>query len=100
MSECCPRPCEGSTEPPAAHRSSVPQAIALATLRAYKAVISPLVPPACRFHPTCSAYALEAIERHGLMRGGLLAAKRLLRCHPFSPGGIDLVPQRTQQLDH
>ena len=69
-------------------------------MRVYKLVISPLVPPACRFHPTCSAYAQEAIERHGALRGTLLAAKRLLRCHPFSPGGIDLVPERIQQVDH
>ena len=100
MSECCPRPREESSEPPSQRRVSVPQAIALATLRVYKLVISPLVPPACRFHPTCSAYAQEAIERHGALRGTLLAAKRLLRCHPFSPGGIDLVPERIQQVDH
>lgn len=100
MSECCPRPREGSAEQTPPHRRSVPQAIVLATLRAYKTVVSPLVPPACRFHPTCSAYAGEAIERHGLARGALLAAKRLLRCHPFSPGGIDLVPEPIQQVDH
>ncbi|MCY4188451.1 MAG: membrane protein insertion efficiency factor YidD [Bryobacterales bacterium] len=78
----------------------MPQSIALAALRAYKALVSPLLPPACRFHPTCSDYAGEAIERHGLARGALLAAQRLLRCHPFSSGGIDRVPETFRQVDH
>jgi putative membrane protein insertion efficiency factor len=63
-------------------------------LRAYKRVVSPLLPPACRFHPTCSAYAAEAVERHGVARGAVLAAWRLLRCHPWSEGGFDPVPPR------
>ncbi len=61
-------------------------------IRGYKAIISPLLPPACRFYPTCSSYALEAFERHGFWRGMRLSARRLLRCHPFCPGGVDLVP--------
>jgi putative membrane protein insertion efficiency factor len=61
-------------------------------LRFYKAVISPLLPRACRYEPTCSVYAREAIERHGLWRGGGLALARLARCHPFRPGGFDPVP--------
>lgn len=61
-------------------------------LRLYKTVISPLLPPACRFHPTCSVYAAEALERHGLLRGSLLAVKRIARCHPFTAGGFDPVP--------
>lgn len=66
--------------------------VILALLRAYKAVVSPLLPPACRFHPTCSHYAMEAVERHGAARGMVLALKRLSRCHPFHTGGLDPVP--------
>jgi putative membrane protein insertion efficiency factor len=62
-------------------------------LRAYKRFVSPLLPPACRFVPTCSEYAQEAVERYGVMRGGALAAWRLLRCHPLARGGYDPVPQ-------
>lgn len=61
-------------------------------LRVYKAVISPALPPACRFTPTCSEYALQAIERYGALRGTWLAVRRLARCHPFHPGGVDAVP--------
>jgi uncharacterized protein len=60
-------------------------------LRFYKASVSPLLPPACRFIPTCSEYALEAIERYGALRGGWMGLRRLLRCHPFHPGGFDPV---------
>ena len=65
---------------------------ALAVLRFYKAAISPWLPGACRFEPTCSVYAREAIERYGLRRGASLAFARLLRCHPFRRGGFDPVP--------
>jgi putative membrane protein insertion efficiency factor len=64
----------------------------VAALRAYKVLISPALPPACRFTPTCSQYALEAIERYGALRGSWLALRRLARCHPFHPGGFDAVP--------
>jgi putative membrane protein insertion efficiency factor len=57
----------------------------------YRACLSPLLGPACRFYPTCSVYAQDAIERHGMIRGLMMAARRLLKCHPFHPGGIDLV---------
>jgi putative membrane protein insertion efficiency factor len=61
-------------------------------LKGYKKHISPLMPPACRFMPTCSEYAMEAITRYGALRGGWLAAKRVLRCNPLFPGGYDPVP--------
>ena len=64
----------------------------LALLRFYKARISPQLPPACRYTPTCSEYAMEAIERRGVLVGGLLAAKRVVSCNPFSRGGYDPVP--------
>jgi len=61
-------------------------------LSGYKKYVSPLLPPACRFQPTCSEYARESILRHGLLRGAWLAIRRLSRCHPFHPGGFDPVP--------
>ncbi len=72
--------------------ADLPRRGLMALLRAYRAVISPALPPACRFTPTCSQYALEAIERHGALRGSWLAVRRLARCHPFNPGGFDAVP--------
>ena len=66
-------------------------AIALGILRIYKLCISPLLPSACRFHPTCSDYMKEAIEKHGVVRGVGLGLRRLSRCHPFREGGFDPV---------
>jgi uncharacterized protein len=63
-----------------------------AIIQTYRWLISPLLGPTCRFYPTCSAYALEALDRHGALRGSWLAVRRLLRCHPFNPGGFDPVP--------
>ena len=63
----------------------------LAALRGYKRHVSPLLPPACRYTPTCSEYAVEAVERHGVLKGTALALKRLLSCNPFSRGGYDPV---------
>ncbi len=63
-----------------------------APIRAYRYFISPLLPPACRFHPSCSAYAEEALQGHGALRGGWLAARRLCRCGPWNVGGFDPVP--------
>lgn len=63
-------------------------------IRFYQIVISPLKPPTCRFHPTCSQYGLEAIQRFGAIKGGWLTVKRILKCHPFHPGGFDPVPER------
>lgn len=68
------------------------KAAALFMIGIYQAVVSPLLGTRCRFHPTCSAYAREAIERHGLFRGTSLGVRRLFRCHPFHAGGIDPVP--------
>jgi putative membrane protein insertion efficiency factor len=61
-------------------------------VRGYQVVISPLLPSTCRFYPSCSAYAVEALERHGAWKGTKLTVRRLARCHPFHPGGYDPVP--------
>jgi len=70
------------------------RALAVLVLRAYQCAVSPLLPPACRFYPSCSEYAALALEKHGVLRGGILAARRLARCHPWHPGGFDAVPER------
>jgi putative membrane protein insertion efficiency factor len=72
--------------------ASIPSSALQGLIKFYRVAISPLKQPSCRFYPTCSAYALEAIQKHGAARGSLLAAKRILRCHPFNPGGYDPVP--------
>lgn len=64
----------------------------LGLIRLYQLLISPLLPPACRFYPSCSHYALVAIRDHGALRGLWLATARLARCHPWNPGGVDFVP--------
>ena len=69
-----------------------PRRVLATAIRGYQVALSPLLPPACRFMPSCSQYALEAVNRHGALRGGWLAARRLARCHPFHPGGFDPVP--------
>lgn len=66
--------------------------VALVVLRLYQLVLSPIFGGQCRFYPSCSSYALEAIARHGVLKGAFLGFKRLLKCHPFHPGGVDLVP--------
>ena len=66
-------------------------------LRTYQRLVSPMLPHSCRFVPTCSQYAMEAVDRHGAMRGLWLAAGRLLRCHPFARAGVDLVPTATRK---
>ena len=68
------------------------RAVLLGLLAAYRWLVSPLLPPACRFHPTCSSYAAEAVRRHGALKGSCLTVKRLARCHPFCEGGVDPVP--------
>ena len=71
----------------------------IALLRLYRLVISPLYGDVCRYYPSCSQYAVVALERHGLLRGAWLAGRRLLRCHPWAAGGVDDVPGRTDPID-
>jgi len=70
----------------------LPRQAACACLRGYQRWVSPLLPSSCRFAPTCSEYTLQAIERYGVVRGAAMGAWRILRCHPFHPGGFDPVP--------
>lgn len=74
------------------HQDAVIARLLIAALRGYKRWISPLLGPRCRFHPTCSEYAMQAVARYGAVRGSWLAVRRLLRCHPLHPGGHDPVP--------
>jgi putative membrane protein insertion efficiency factor len=87
----------------------IPKFVVLQLLRGYKWAISPMFPAACRFVPTCSEYAMEAVERYGAVRGGLMALLRLLRCHPLAHGGYDPVvkqqpnphfSQSTREMGH
>ena len=64
------------------------------SIRVYQRVISPMRPPTCRYYPSCSAYAVTALERYGVLRGSWMAARRIGRCHPWTPGGVDHVPLR------
>jgi uncharacterized protein len=70
----------------------------IGVIRFYQIVISPLKPPTCRFYPTCSHYGLEAIKRFGPVKGGWLTIKRIVKCHPLHPGGIDPVPEKNEVL--
>ncbi len=72
----------------------------LMLIRGYQLFISPLIGPRCRFYPTCSHYALEALRVHGLRRGGWLALRRIFRCHPWHPGGVDPVPPACTDHKH
>jgi putative membrane protein insertion efficiency factor len=78
---------------PTATRSPAARLV-IATLAGYKRWVSPLLPPACRFEPTCSEYMRDAIGEHGLARGFWLGVRRVVRCHPWNPGGYDPVPRR------
>lgn len=73
----------------------IPENCLRGLIRGYQVTLSPFIGNQCRFHPTCSHYALDALARHGVMRGVWLTVRRLLRCHPFNPGGFDPVPEAT-----
>ena len=75
----------------------VPRNVGVLLLRVYRAVISPLYGDVCRYYPSCSAYALGAVQEHGLVIGSALAARRVARCHPWAEGGIDDVPQKRKR---
>jgi len=66
--------------------------VALGLIRFYKKFISPALPPSCRYYPTCSEYTYQAIDKYGMLRGGWMGFRRIMRCHPFTPGGYDPVP--------
>jgi len=76
------------------------QWLILGPLYVYKVLISPLLGPRCRFYPSCSEYAIAAVRNHGIIRGLFLTVKRLLRCHPWHPGGVDLVPTPMKKRDN
>ena len=76
---------------------SVPARLCVLMIRLYQAAFSPLLPPMCRFHPSCSHYAVKAVQVHGVLWGGALAAWRIVRCNPFCKGGYDPVPPRKGQ---
>jgi len=70
--------------------------ILIVAIRAYQVMISAVLGPRCRFYPSCSEYARQAIEEHGITKGVYLGSKRICKCHPFNPGGVDLVPPNKQ----
>lgn len=76
------------------------KSVLLGMIRFYRKYISPATPPSCRFQPTCSQYGLESIEKFGALKGGFLAVKRVLKCHPFHPGGFDPVPYKKTKHNH
>jgi len=71
--------------------------ILIGLIKIYQKVISPLTPPTCRFYPTCSHYGVEAIQKHGALKGSWLAIRRISKCHPFHEGGFDPVPERVNK---
>ncbi len=92
MKSCCRKKGEQFSEKKSgAKADSLPVQCCVVLLKGYKRLVSPLLPPSCRFTPTCSEYAVEAVKRRGVIRGLFLALYRLLRCHPFARGGYDPV---------
>lgn len=85
---------------PTPRRAGPATAFVLWLIRVYQRLLSPVLGARCRFHPTCSSYTLEAIERHGLWRGGWLSLRRIMRCHPFADGGYDPVPPCSESAPH
>jgi len=83
-------------EPVFSNEPSLAARLLIVPVIGYRRFVSPLLPPVCRFYPSCSEYALEALRTHGAVRGLWLAVRRLARCHPFNPGGYDPVPPRPQ----
>ena len=79
---------------------ALPRQILLWLVRGYQLAISPMFGPTCRFYPTCSNYAMDAIREHGALKGAMLAAVRLAKCHPWHPGGFDPVPHRHDAAGH
>ncbi|MBD7985514.1 membrane protein insertion efficiency factor YidD [Sporosarcina sp. Sa2YVA2] len=70
------------------------KSILIGIIKVYQKILSPLTPPTCRFYPTCSHYGVEALQKHGALKGSWLAIKRISRCHPFHEGGFDPVPEK------
>ena len=92
---------QGGAEPGRApDRGRLMKYVLIGLLRAYRLLISPLYGQVCRYHPSCSAYALDAVTEHGSIRGSWLAVRRLARCHPWAAGGYDPVPSRKTRPDH
>jgi putative membrane protein insertion efficiency factor len=79
-----------------AKNNSTPQIVAITFIKGYQRFLSPVLGSNCRFYPTCSCYAIEAIDRFGVIKGGLLASKRILKCHPLNDGGEDPVPPKEE----
>ncbi len=79
--------------------AGMPVRLLVGAIGLYRLAVSPVLPPSCRYWPSCSEYAIESIRSHGALRGGWLAARRLCRCHPWAAGGIDLPPPRRPTLD-
>lgn len=77
---------------------ALPAAVLIGVVRTYQLVVSPLLGPTCRFYPSCSSYAVQALRRHGALRGSWLTLRRLARCNPWNPGGVDHVPEESRSF--